>query len=120
MRMFRKWLTAVLGTAVLAGGSLLATPGAASADPQEAIGHETRPGQPYRGNPEPDRDWLGSYLVNGQQVWCVQFALTAPDSGEEYEPGDELKSHAERGNAFACVAAVADVGATRDPLVLRR
>ncbi|MEV0085850.1 hypothetical protein [Saccharopolyspora sp. NPDC050642] len=90
--MFRKWLTAVLGTAVLAGGSLLATPGAAGADPQEAIGHETRPGQPYRGNPEPDRDWLGSYLVNGQQVWCVQFALTAPDSGEEYQPGDELKT----------------------------
>ncbi|MER7010680.1 hypothetical protein ABT324_04535 [Saccharopolyspora sp. NPDC000359] len=92
MRMFKKWVTAVLGTAVLAGGSLLAVPGAASADPQEAVGHETRPGQPYRGNPEPDRDWLGSYLVNGQQVWCVQFALTAPDSGEEYQPGDELRT----------------------------
>jgi hypothetical protein len=91
MRMFRKWLTAVLGTAVLAGGSLLAAPGTASADPQEAIGHETRPGQPYGGR-ERARDWLGSYLVNGQQVWCVQFALTAPDSGEEYEPGDELKT----------------------------
>ncbi|KAA5837385.1 hypothetical protein F1721_04175 [Saccharopolyspora hirsuta] len=71
---------------------MLALPGAASADPQEAVGHETRPGQPYRGNPEPDRDWLGSYLVNGQQVWCVQFALTAPDSDEEYQPGDELKT----------------------------
>ncbi|MDA3627340.1 hypothetical protein [Saccharopolyspora oryzae] len=92
MRMFKKWVTAVLGTAVLTGGSLLAVPGAASADPQEAVGHETRPGQPYRNNPEPDRDWLGSYLVNGQQVWCVQFALTAPDSGEEYQPGDELKT----------------------------
>ncbi|MCI2421585.1 hypothetical protein MOQ72_29545 [Saccharopolyspora sp. K220] len=89
--MFRKWLMAVLGTAVLAGGTLLATPGAASADPQEAIGHETRPGQPYGGR-ERARDWLGSYLVNGQQVWCVQFALTAPDSGEEYRPGDELKT----------------------------
>ncbi|PKW14344.1 MSCRAMM family protein [Saccharopolyspora spinosa] len=89
--MFRKWLTAVLGTAVLAGGTLLATPGAASADPQEAIGHELRPGQPYGGR-ERARDWLGSYLVNGQQVWCVQFALTAPDSGEEYQPGDELKT----------------------------
>ncbi|MER6993954.1 hypothetical protein ABT337_32735 [Saccharopolyspora hirsuta] len=92
MRMFKKWAAAVLGTAALAGGSLLALPGAASADPQEAVGHETRPGQPYRGNPEPDRDWLGSYLVNGQQVWCVQFALTAPDSDEEYQPGDELKT----------------------------
>nr|WP_170301369.1 hypothetical protein [Saccharopolyspora hirsuta] len=90
--MFKKWAAAVLGTAALAGGSLLALPGAASADPQEAVGHETRPGQPYRGNPEPDRDWLGSYLVNGQQVWCVQFALTAPDSDEEYQPGDELKT----------------------------
>ncbi|WP_188985311.1 MSCRAMM family protein [Saccharopolyspora thermophila] len=89
--MFRKWLTAVLGTVVLAGGSLLATPGAATADPQEAVGHETRPGQPYGGR-ERARDWLGSYLVNGQQVWCVQFALTAPDSGEEYQPGDELRT----------------------------
>ncbi|MER7083379.1 hypothetical protein SAMN02982929_03814 [Saccharopolyspora kobensis] len=92
MRMFKKWVTAVLGTAVLTGGSLLALPGAAGADPQEAVGHETRPGQPYRGNPDPARDWLGSYLVNGQQVWCVQFALTAPDSNEEYQPGDELKT----------------------------
>lgn len=92
MRTFRRWVTAVLGTAVLAGGSLLAVPGAAGADPQEGVGHETRPAQPYRGNPEPDRDWLGSYLVNGQQVWCVQFALTAPDSGEEYQPGDELRT----------------------------
>ncbi|MGP4019710.1 MSCRAMM family protein [Saccharopolyspora sp. 5N708] len=89
--MFRKWLTAVLGTAVLAGGTLLVTPGAASADPQEAIGHETRPGQPYGGR-DRARDWLGSYLVGGQQVWCVQFALTAPDSGEEYQPGDELRT----------------------------
>ncbi|QUH00170.1 hypothetical protein HUO13_04505 [Saccharopolyspora erythraea] len=92
MRTFRKLVTAVLGTAVLAGGTLLATPGAALADPQEGLGHETRPGQPYVGNPQPERDWLGSYVVNGRQVWCVQFALTAPDSGEEYKPGDELKT----------------------------
>ncbi|GAA2812408.1 hypothetical protein GCM10010470_54790 [Saccharopolyspora taberi] len=82
----------MVGTAVLAGGTLLATPGSALADPQEGLGHETKPGQPYRGNPQPERDWLGSYVVNGQQVWCVQFAFTAPDSGEEYRPGDELKT----------------------------
>ncbi|GAA4850638.1 MSCRAMM family protein [Saccharopolyspora rosea] len=91
MRMFRKLVTAVLGTVVLAGGSLLAVPGAANAAPQEGIGHETRPGQPYGGR-DRSRDWLGSYLVNGEQVWCVQFALTAPDSHEEYRPGDALKT----------------------------
>ncbi|MGW3467406.1 hypothetical protein ACWDKQ_02795 [Saccharopolyspora sp. NPDC000995] len=60
-----------LGSAVLAGGTLLATPAAANADPQEAIGHETRPGQPYGGR-ERARDWLDSYLVNGQQARAVR------------------------------------------------
>ena len=91
MRRFGKWLTAVLATAALTGGSLLANPAAALAEPQEGVGHETRPGQPYGGR-DRARDWLGSYIVGGKQVWCVQFALTAPDSGEEYRPGDELRT----------------------------
>lgn len=91
MRTFRKLVTAVVGTAVLAGGSLLAAPATALAAPQEGVGHETRPGQPYGGQEQP-RDWLGSYQVKGEQVWCVQFALKDPDSGEEYQPGDELNT----------------------------
>ena len=89
MRTFKKLLTAVAGSAVLAGGVLLATPGAAVAAPEEGIGHETKPGQPYAGV-QRDRDWLGSYIVGDKQVWCVQFALKAPDTGEQYQPGDEL------------------------------
>ncbi|WP_266091273.1 hypothetical protein [Saccharopolyspora sp. NFXS83] len=89
MRTFRKLLTAVVGSAVLAGSGLLATTGTAIAAPEEGIGHETTPGQPYAGI-ERDRDWLGSYIVGGNQVWCVRFALKAPDTGEQYEPGDEL------------------------------
>ena len=89
MRTFRKLVTAVAAAAALAGSGLLAP--AASAAPQEGVGHETRPGQPY-GGVQRARDWLGSYLVNGEQVWCVQFALTAPDSHEEYRPGDALKT----------------------------
>lgn len=89
MRTFRKSLTTALGAAVLAGSGLLAAPGAALAAPQEGIGHETRPGQPYAGV-ERARDWLGSYVVGGEQVWCVRFALKAPDTGEQYRPGDEL------------------------------
>ncbi|MFR9729992.1 hypothetical protein ACL03H_12240 [Saccharopolyspora sp. MS10] len=89
MRTFRKLLTAVVGSAVLASSGLLATTGTAIAAPQEGIGHETTPGQPYAGI-ERNRDWLGSYMVGGKQVWCVRFALKAPDTGEQYEPGDEL------------------------------
>lgn len=92
MRTFRKLITVATGAAVLAGGSLFATPGAALADPQEAIGYQTSPGQGYAERPVRAYDWLGSYLVNDKQVWCVQYALTAPDSGEEYEPGDELRT----------------------------
>ncbi len=62
---------------------------AASAAVEEGIGHKTTPGQSWGGR---DRayDWLGSYVVNGEHVFCVSFALKAPDSGERYKPGDEL------------------------------
>lgn len=80
----------LLTTSLLAGASAFTAPPAA-AEPQEGIGLETRPGQPYGGQ-ERARDWLGSYLLGGDQAWCVQFALTAPDSGEEYRPGEELRT----------------------------
>ncbi|WP_433871392.1 MSCRAMM family protein [Saccharopolyspora sp. CA-218241] len=89
MRMVRKWVAAALGTALLAGAGAFAVPGAALAAVQEGVGHEVTPGQPY-GGVSRDRDWLGSYMLQGQHVWCVQFALTAPDSGQEYQPGDPL------------------------------
>lgn len=87
MRTFRKLVTAVAAAAALAGSGLLAP--AASAAPQEGVGHETRPGQPY-GGVQRARDWLGSYLVGGEQVWCVRFALKAPETGEQYRPGEAL------------------------------
>lgn len=63
----------------------------AEAAPQQGIGHNTTPAQPYRGNPD-KTDWLGSYIVNGRQVFCVQFAFLAPDSDEQYNPGEPLKT----------------------------
>ena len=92
MRTLRKLLTGATTAAVLTGTTLLTTPGAALAAPQEGTGHRTAPGQGYAERPVRAFDWLGSYVVNGKQVWCVQYALTAPDSGEEYRPGDELKT----------------------------
>ncbi|MFC4852169.1 hypothetical protein [Actinophytocola glycyrrhizae] len=77
-------------TAVVAGVSLAGAPSAAAAV-QRGVGHETTPAQPYLDNPDP-ADWLGSYVVGGKQVWCVQFAHLAPDSDEQYQPGAALKT----------------------------
>ncbi|OLT46631.1 hypothetical protein BJF85_16370 [Saccharomonospora sp. CUA-673] len=74
---------------LLTAFSLVVTAPAASADVQEGTGHRTTPGQPYGGQ-DREHDWVGSYIVGGQQVFCVQFALKAPDSDEQYQPGDEL------------------------------
>jgi hypothetical protein len=76
------------GAVVAAGLALLAVPVAAAADVQQSLGYET-PAQAYRGNPE-KTDWLGSYAWKGKQVWCVQFALKAPDGNATYQDGDEL------------------------------
>ncbi|GAA3060770.1 MSCRAMM family protein [Actinokineospora globicatena] len=49
--------------------------------------------QPYKDPPrEATEDWLGSYLVNGKQVWCVKFAFKEPDTNEVYQPSDVLKT----------------------------
>ncbi|MFD6795647.1 MULTISPECIES: MSCRAMM family protein [Prauserella salsuginis group] len=79
----------LLVAVALASFSLVVVAPAASAEVKEGNGHTTTPGQPYGGQ-DRESDWLGSYVVGGKQVFCVQFALKAPDSGEQYRPGDEL------------------------------
>lgn len=82
---FRAVLTAGL---LVAAFGLVGAP-SASATVQQGIGHATTPAQPYLNNPDTS-DWLGSYVVNGKQVFCVQFAYKAPDSDELYQPGETL------------------------------
>ncbi len=86
----RRFGVGLAAVALLVGGALAGAP-VASAEVQRGHGHETTPAQPYQGNPDPT-DWLGSYLVGGKQVWCVQFAHLAPDSDEQYRPGAELRT----------------------------
>jgi hypothetical protein len=76
------------GTALVAGLALLAVPGTAAAGVEEGIGFHT-PAQGYKDKPG-NTDWVGSYVWNGKQVWCVQYSLLAPDSDEPYHEGDEL------------------------------
>ncbi|OZM73790.1 hypothetical protein CFN78_08720 [Amycolatopsis antarctica] len=82
-------MAGALGAFLLGSATLVATAPAALAEVEEAIGHETSPAQPYAGA-QGESDWLGSYTVNGKQVFCVQFQFKAPDTEEPYEPGDEL------------------------------
>jgi hypothetical protein len=76
------------GAAVVAGLALLSVPGVAVAQVQEGIGHKTE-AQGYIGEDD-GFDWIGSYVWQGKQVWCVQYALKAPDSTVAYQEGDEL------------------------------
>jgi hypothetical protein len=78
-------LTGLVAAALL--GTLSVTAGApASAASQEGIG------QRVGGQNGDDKAtvWLGSYVVGGQQVFCVSFLLKAPGTDEQYKPGDEL------------------------------
>ncbi|MEV7092049.1 hypothetical protein AB0M80_04335 [Amycolatopsis sp. NPDC051045] len=81
-------LTGLVAATLL--GTLSATVGAApaAAAGQEGIGYPVEPGQDM--HPRPDHDWLGSYVLGGEQVFCVSFQLRAPDTDEPYKPGDEL------------------------------
>lgn len=88
--MSRRLCAGVVAGLLVAGFSLVGAPSAA-ATVQKGIGHVTTPAQPYKGNPDPS-DWLGSYIVGGKQVFCVQFAHLAPDSDEVYQPGMALKT----------------------------
>ena len=78
-----------LTTAALLGALSVTIAPAAFADKQEGVGFAVTPGQDFA-NHTPDRNWLGSYVVGGKQVFCVSFQLKAPDTGEQYKPGDEL------------------------------
>jgi hypothetical protein len=84
----RRLAVGVAGTVLLVGTVCLATPGVAAAATQQDHGVAVK-AQPYKGNPD-SQDWLGSYLVSGQQVWCVNFAFLAPDSSEKYTDGQTL------------------------------
>jgi hypothetical protein len=86
----RRLVAGVAVAGLVAGFSLAGAP-VAGAEVQQGHGHETRPAQPYLNNPDPG-DWLGSYVVGGKQVWCVQFAHLAPDSNQQYQPGAALKT----------------------------
>ncbi|MDR2987351.1 MAG: hypothetical protein LBV34_21195, partial [Nocardiopsaceae bacterium] len=74
--------TALLGA--LSVTALGATPAAANS--LEGVGHRIDLDPPHH------YDWLGTYKVKGKDVFCVSFHLTAPDSNEEYKPGEELKT----------------------------
>ncbi|MEV6874690.1 hypothetical protein [Amycolatopsis sp. NPDC051128] len=78
-------LTGLVAAALLGILSVTAGAPAASAASQEGIGHRVggQQGTDYQ-------VWLGSYVVGGQQVFCVSFLLRAPDTDEQYKPGDEL------------------------------
>ncbi|MFF0147698.1 hypothetical protein ATK36_4540 [Amycolatopsis sulphurea] len=83
-------VSGLVATAMLGALSVTAvgtTP--AMADTERGVGHEVRPGQPVASH-TPTYNWLGSYHVGGKDVFCVSFQLKAPDSNQEYKPGDEL------------------------------
>ncbi|MGW4519976.1 MSCRAMM family protein [Amycolatopsis sp. NPDC004378] len=84
-RAVRRVLTGLIATVLLGLLSVTAGAPAASAGVQEGIGNRAG------GQQGTDKKvWLGSYVVGGQQVFCVSFLLRAPDTGEVYKPGDEL------------------------------
>ncbi|APU12845.1 MULTISPECIES: collagen binding domain-containing protein [Actinoalloteichus] len=86
--MRRRLVAGLAGISMLTAIGLAAVPGTAVAQVEEGLGYRTAP-QPYDGKPQ-DYDWVGSYLWNGEHVWCVQYAFRAPDSSEEYVDGDDL------------------------------
>ncbi|MEV4145396.1 hypothetical protein AB0J40_17115 [Amycolatopsis sp. NPDC049691] len=79
-------LTGLVAAALLGALSVTVAAPAAYAAKQEGVGYAVEPGQDGTG----PRNWLGSYVVGGQQVFCVSFQLKAPDTDEVYKPGDEL------------------------------
>src|SRR5882757_2283098 len=84
----RKVIAGASGTLLLAGLIGLANPGTAAAASQHDFGVSV-PAQPYLHNPD-SLDWLGSYVVNGQQSWCIDFALKAPDANETFTTTQNL------------------------------
>jgi hypothetical protein len=77
--------------AVVSGLALLTTPTTATAVGVKGIGHNASGLQPHA---TPGSEWHGSYVWQNKQVWCVQYALPAPDSAVEYKEGDLLRTKA--------------------------
>lgn len=77
--------------AVVAGLALLTAPTTATAVGVKGIGHNASGLQP---NATPGSEWHGSYVWQNKHVWCVQYALPAPDSNVGYKEGDELLTKA--------------------------
>ncbi|MEU4800750.1 hypothetical protein [Actinosynnema sp. NPDC023587] len=98
------------GAVLAAGAALLAVPAMSDAQAKEGIGYTT-PAQGYR-DKSGTTDWIGSYIWQDKHVWCVEYSLLAPDSSEQYQPGDELRTKA--GEALA-----PDVAANISYLLLR-
>src|SRR6266700_1506494 len=98
----RTMIAGASGAVLLAGLIGLATPGTATAatptfpncgptGPCQDIGESVTPAQPYLHNPD-SSDWFGSFLVNGQQSWCIDFALAAPNQTEQFTTGQTLQT----------------------------
>ncbi|MFD5825526.1 collagen binding domain-containing protein [Lentzea sp. NPDC060358] len=77
--------------AMVSGLALLTVPATATAVGVKGIGHNASGLQP---NATPGSEWHGSYIWQDKQVWCVQYALPAPDSSVGYKEGDALRTKA--------------------------
>ena len=63
--------------AMVSGLALLTVPATATAVGVKGIGHNASGLQP---NATAGSEWHGSYIWQDKHVWCVQYALPAPDS----------------------------------------
>jgi hypothetical protein len=95
--------------AMVSGLTLLTVPATATAVGVKGIGHNASGLQP---NATPGSEWHGSYIWQNKHVWCVQYALPAPDSNVGYKEGDALLTKA--GKALA-----PDIAANISYLLLR-
>ncbi|MFI6101137.1 collagen binding domain-containing protein [Lentzea sp. NPDC051213] len=77
--------------AMVSGLALLTAPSTATAVGVKGIGHNASGLQP---NATPGSEWHGSYVWQNKHVWCVQYALPAPDSNVGYKEGDALRTKA--------------------------
>lgn len=77
--------------AMVSGLVLLTAPATATAVGVKGIGHNASGLQP---NATPGSEWHGSYVWQDKHVWCVQYALPAPDSNVGYREGDALRTKA--------------------------
>lgn len=79
----------VVAACALSAFAVVTLAAPADATVQQQTGRLVTPGQPYGGK-DRSGDWLGSYLVNGKQVFCVEYEYKAPDTDEQYQPHEEL------------------------------